>query len=983
MSSVQECVDDEGVTFLATDLDTDGGKVILVAGVPRTDEDDAGRILRAARRIADADLAFSVQIGVHRDHVFSAYIGTEFRSTYTVMGDTVNLAARLMAAAPPGGLYASPASLDDSRALFAVEALEPFAVKGKAAPVHAFAVGAATGTRSRRGDQLPFVGRGLELDMLRGELDSTRTGRGAVVTLVGDAGIGKSRLLEEALAASPDRPRITLRAEPNGADTPYWPFREPLRSVLGVTAGTQAAMAKRLASAVRALDERLLPMLPLLGDVTSIDVPATSATEALERRFRPDRTADVIIDVLDRLLEGPTTVIVEDAQWLDEASAALVERLAEAAEHRPWLMAVTRRPATDGEPIAVGRIVVLDPLADADARALAAAGTPATPLRAEELEALVTRADGNPLFLEEILRLVRSTGSAESIPQSLEAVVGAELDSLQPYLRQVLRYTSVLGIGFHRRVLDELLAERGLAIDDSVLEELTRFIEADADDRWRFRHPVTQHVIYNGLSYRRRRELHRGAGGVLERLAGDDTDPVAGLLAMHFSQAGEHDRAWSYGLVAGRRARQTYANVEASGHFERALEAARHLPEVDVTTRAQVLVDLGDVRELAGLFEDSLDAYRSAFRLADDPVVRADLLLRRARTRMHIGAYRVALGEATRGLKLLTGSETAPARQARAQLRALQALLRQAQQRAGQALTLAEAAISEADEADADAALARAYLIADWAHHVMGSPELAVHGEQALIIYERLGDLDGVGNVLNNLGADAYFDGDWSLAVDRYTNARDTYLRAGNHVSAAVASTNLGELLVSRGRYDEAERALVDAVRVLRGANAIDDVLFAEMQVGRLLVERGEPAAAIERLTALRREASSVGQEGYAFEAAIHLASALVASERSEEALDLLDRAAVEVDEVDGRLVPAVDRVRALAAARLGNRAHSQALIQEGLAVAREQGLRYEEAMLLQTRVDLDRQAGIEPEGEDLNAARSFFERHGVDHLHG
>ena len=131
VGAVQEAVDPEGITFLATDIDADGGKIILTAGAPITQEDDEGRMLRAVRSVTDQRTALALKIGVNRGHVFAGEIGTAFRSTYTVMGDTVNLAARLMAAAPPGEIYATPGVLDRSRTLFATAALEPFHGKGK------------------------------------------------------------------------------------------------------------------------------------------------------------------------------------------------------------------------------------------------------------------------------------------------------------------------------------------------------------------------------------------------------------------------------------------------------------------------------------------------------------------------------------------------------------------------------------------------------------------------------------------------------------------------------------------------------------------------------------------------------------------------------------------------------------------------------------------------------------------------------------
>ncbi|MFO7548816.1 MAG: adenylate/guanylate cyclase domain-containing protein, partial [Acidimicrobiia bacterium] len=243
ITAVQAAVDPEGVTFLATDIDADGGKAILTTGVPGSQEDDEGRMLRAVRRIADAATSFPLKIGVNRGHVFAGEIGTEFRSTYTVMGDTVNLAARLMAAAPPGAVYAAPGVLDRSRTLFATEALEPFHVKGKAEPVQAYAVGAETGSRTTPTHrELPFTGRDDELATLRKAIDALDGGTGGAITVTGDTGFGKSRLVVESLTGSPI-PTLTVRAEPYGATNPYWAFRDPLRSLLGIERGDQAEMA--------------------------------------------------------------------------------------------------------------------------------------------------------------------------------------------------------------------------------------------------------------------------------------------------------------------------------------------------------------------------------------------------------------------------------------------------------------------------------------------------------------------------------------------------------------------------------------------------------------------------------------------------------------------------------------------------------------------------------------------------------------------
>lgn len=977
--ATQEAADTEGVTFLATDIDEDGGKVILVAGVPGAQEDDEGRMLRAVRRIADAGVAFPLRIGVNRGHVFAGEIGTDFRSTYTVMGDTVNLAARLMAAAPAGAVYASPSVLDRSRTLFETTALEPFRVKGKTAPVQAYAVGRQGEARVERAHgELPFTGRASEVERLEAVLDSAAAGRGAVVTILGDTGIGKSRLVEHVLSLRPGLPRIVLRAEPYGANNPYWAFRDPLRSVLEVDRTDQTHMRERLHEAVAARDPALLPLLSLIGDVAHVEVPETPESAAIDPRFRPDRTADAIERLLAASFSTSLAIVVEDGHWLDDASAHLLRRLAATTSSHPWILLATARETDGGFRPGVGEAVVLAPLTDDEARELVIATTEAAPLRPHEVEAITRRSGGNPLFLEEIVRVVRETGSADGLPDSLDAVVSAEIDSLPPLPRRLLRYSSVLGRSFRRVVLDSVLAPEAIEIDAATRRALARFIEEDGPERWRFRHAVMHDVAYNGLSYRKKRELHGRAGEVIERLAGTDPDSVAEFLALHYSLAGDHERAWRYGLVAGEKARSTYANEEAAGHYERALESARQIGAGRLD-RVDALSRLGEVHELAGRFPDSLEAYRRASHLVpDDPLRQARLLLQRARTRMHEGSYRTALAEASRGRRLIEFDPHPDAAALRARLVAIRAHLRQRQHRPAQALDLAVEAIREAEQAGDEEALARAYLISDWANHVLGSPHLAVHAEKALAIYQSRGDLDGAGNVLNNLGGVAYFEGRWDDAVERYQQAENSYRRAGNEASAAVARGNLAELLVSQFRSGEAEPVITDAIRVLRAAGSTDDLLFVELQQGRLLLNQGDYDGAIASLSDLRRRLLDLGQTGFAFEAAVQHSLALVACGREAEVPALLEEAVAAVGEVDALYAPMLARIRGSALAAGGSCEEAAEVLGTGAEQARAQGLLYEEGLLLLAKATCTQRAGRAADASGIARGRELLTRCGV-----
>ena len=977
---VQAAIDPRGVAFLATDAYDDGGKIILAAGAPTATGNDSERMLLALREIVGRDHELPIRIGVNRGHVFAGDVGPSYRRTYTIMGDDVNLAARLMSAASPGEIYATPVVLDGSRTLFSTTALAPFSVKGKAEPVQAFAVGGEIGTRSARTrEELPFTGRGAEVSQLVTALENARLGAGSAITIVGDQGIGKTRLIQEAVALEPDMAAITIRAEPYGTAIPYRPFRDSIRRILRVERGDQQAMARQLAKAVSHLDRELLPLLPLIGDVAHVDVGSTPEVEAIDTRFRRDRLADAVIRILELGKPGPLALILEDHQWMDEASLELSERIVTAAATHPWLVVTTRfgqdeSPEPDGP-----TVITLSPLDPESSALIVNKVTDDQPLLPHEVDTIVQRAGGNPLFLEELLSVVRQTGAVGDLPDSLDALVSSQIDALPPLPKRLLRYASVLGRSFRLSVLNEVLRDDPLELDSSARDSLVGFLASDGADRMQFRHGLLRDVAYEGLSYRRRRELHSKAARATERLAGNDTRAVADLLSLHFSLAQEYEPTWRYGRMAGDDDRDAYANVDAAVQYERALTAANRLSSVGDREKAEVWTALGDVREQAGLFEKAVEAFRRAAPLyRDDTIARADVLLKRARARMRAGAYVTALSETTKGLKLVEAIDTLEAARARARLVSLQGLIRMAQQKPRETIAAAERAIELAEVSGEDEALARSYTILDWAYPVLGEPQKAVHGRKALEIYERLGQLSTAARIMGNLGVLAYFDGRWDEALDWYGKSQDALRRAGNEVGAALAGSNIGELFVSQARFDEAEEVLAEAIRVLRASSARDDLIFARTQMARLLMEQGKPDEALLIFKRLRAETVELNQPVSALEVAIYQAQLLATNDDPQEALNLLDAAQESAGADAAVLTASIARVRALALSELGHFDEAAAVVEEGLAEAQRQGLSYDEALLLRLAGEVAQQSGRAPDLESMKRAEALFERLGI-----
>lgn len=974
---IQEAADHEGVTFLATDINEDGGKAIIVAGTPLAREDDEGRLLRALRRIVDADAPLEVHFGVNQGHVFAGEVGTGYRSTYTVIGDTVNLAARLAATAPPNAIYATAGVLDNAALLFDSEPIDPFYVKGKDEPVQAYKVGSETG--QRRIDiegELPFVGRAKELSLVTRAIWDTSDGTGEVLTIIGDIGVGKTRLVREACLICSDVLAISIRSEAYGTASPYRPLRDVIRSLLVIERADNETMARSLRKRISDIDPDFLPYLPFVGDVTHIDVGATETVDAIAPQFRQDRRADVVVELLGHLLTRPTVFDIEDAQWMDDASAHLMGRIAAESDSRPWSVLVSRRGRDEGFMPEGATTVELVGLDRADAETLVIEATSAAPLRPHEIDAIVTRSGGVPLFLEEILAVVRESGSIENLPDSLGSVVSTGIDVLPPLSRRILRYCSVLGRSFRISIVNEILAEEGLELDSATKRTVRRFLVPDGDGRLQFTSAMVRDVAYDGLSFRRRRELHLRAAQVVERDS-EYPDSNADLLSLHYSIGGDAERAWYYSKLAGDQARDAFANVEAAAHYARALDSARRMSEVSENDRFRVWSDLGEVREHAGLFDAAQDAYQKAYRLTGDKAARkAGVMLKKARTRERAGQYSVALRNATEVKKLLAKDRSTEGKRIKAQATSFAAFVRQRQEKPVDAHKEALRAAEEARAANDKAALARSYSVIAWACLMLDEPGAEDLLHQTLDLYEELGDHVGQADATNNLGGLAYYEGRWDDALEFYERSRSESELVGNVGDVGFEDMNIGEVLVNQRRLDEAEGVLRRSSRVLRSIGFTYGAVFAELQLGRCLIAQGNLGEAETLLKQIRDEVA--GARMTTAEATLYLAECLIAKGSPGDALALLDDISGELRGEAAVLAPTEARIQASGLAALGRPEEAAQQIQRGLREASDRGLEYERALLLELDASLDAPESIGRRVETMEESRAILSRLGV-----
>jgi class 3 adenylate cyclase/tetratricopeptide (TPR) repeat protein len=985
VTTVQREVDHAGVTFLASDVDHDGGKIILATGVPASTGEDADSLLAAVRRIADARTRLPLRIGVHRGPVFAGEVGPAYRRTFTVMGDTVNLTARLMARADPGEIVASPEILRPARTRFDATPLEPFMVKGKRRPVEASTLGATQRRESRAAPVLPLVGRERELDAVRTDLDAVHAGAGRAVEVVGPAGIGKSRLTEEIRGLAAGARLLTVACDPYEASTPYATFWWLLHDVLAQRpTADRADVAISLRDAVLRDAPDLEPWLPLLGVPLDLEFPTTTEVESIAPEFVPDKVGELMARFLDAVLPPAVVVVIEDTHWMDDASGAVMDRIVRGLVRRSTLLVITRREVDTGYALPAEdhtRSLVLEPLSTEDAVRAVVAATDDAPLRADDVALLAERAAGNPLFLGELLATLRDSGDVDALPDTVHALVTSQIDRLDPAQRTVVRTAAVLGQSF-------LLGELAALMDgplplptDELWKDLAGILTFTGPEALRFRHALVRDAAYEELPYRRRRQLHARAGDAIAAALGDHPEVEGELLSLHYFHAHRFDDAWHFSRGAAAGAAAVYANVEAAALFERAIDATRHGADVNVTEVAQVWEDLGDVTDRAGVYDRALVAFRTARRLrGDDDVAAAGLLLKEAWIAERTGRYSEAVRAVRKGLKQLGPSDTTDAEKVRARLLAWYATVRQAQGRSREAVRECIAAIESAVAVGDTATEAHARFTLDWAYVSLGRSEEAVHSARALELYVEAGDLTGQAVVLNNLGGFAYFDGRWDDAVDLYERARELRARTGNAVDAAIGMYNIGEVLFDQGHLSRAREYLTEADRVWRAADYVGGIGIAQMQLARLETAAGEYEAAIQRLAAARRMLVDIRADGDVVEVDLRTAECLLAAGEYRAAFDLVE----ETMQRDAALGGVIDRgplQRVLAGIHFatGNDEAAEVAVQASLDDARDREAPYEIARALDLLARIEERQGQVDSAETHRAeARDTFTRLGV-----
>jgi class 3 adenylate cyclase/tetratricopeptide (TPR) repeat protein len=609
-----------------------GDGIMALFGAPVAHEDHAVRACYAAldmqaaiRRHAEEARrthglgGVAIRVGLNSGEVVVRAVGSDLRMDYTAVGQTTHLAARMEQLADPGTTVLKAGTLRLAEGFIAVKPLGPVPVKGLEAPVEIYELTGAGPLRSRlhaaaaRG-LTRFVGRESELEQLRQALSRAAGGHGQVVAIVGEPGVGKSRLVWEVTHSHRTHGWLIAQAGSvsYGKATPYLPVMDLLKGYFQIEdRDDHRKIQEKVTGKLLTLDEALKPALPAV--LALLDVPVEDAAwQALDPPQRRRRTLDAVKRLLLRETQvQPLLVVFEDLHWIDSETQALLDSLVESVPTTRLLLLANYRPEYGhrwGGKTYYTQLR-LDPLPPESATdlldALLGPELALNPLK----QLLIERTEGNPFFLEETVRTLVETAvlagergayrsarplGAIQVPATVQAVLAARIDRLPPEEKTLLQTASVIGkdvpLALLHAVADTPEADVRSRLADLQAAEFLHEARLFPDPEYTFKHALTHEVAYDSLLQARRRTLHSRIVKAVEQLYPDRLAECAELLAQHAFQSEVWDKAVIYCRLAGDKAFERSANRQAVELFERALAALEHLP--DTPDRLEAGIDL-------------------------------------------------------------------------------------------------------------------------------------------------------------------------------------------------------------------------------------------------------------------------------------------------------------------------------------------------------------------------------------------------------
>jgi class 3 adenylate cyclase/predicted ATPase len=1003
-----------------------GHRIMALFGAPRAHVDDPERAVRAAWEMQAAMSAFSEletsagafalkqRIGINTGRVFAGNVGSDTRHEYSVMGDEVNLTARLMSAAEEDQVLISQSTAAQVGKRFRLDEKEPVKVKGKSQPVPNYEVTGVvkrhqTGELPRRS---PLIGRGQEWQTMWNTAQQAIAGHVQALDLHGEMGMGKSRIVEELLDhwVRDGRTAFFGACLSYSRHTPYAPWIAILRDLFGLRDDdTDQERQEKVVSRLTAANPDWADWAALIGQLLGVPMAESDLLRSLDPRLRQQNLQRIVSGLVAWEAERrPILLVLDDIQWIDEVSLALLNHLSTRTQPVPLLICLAYRP---DEPLALDvcgqdncTTIQLEPLPETSSMDLLNSQLPTEPempLRLKEM--ILKNAQGNPLFIVEMAHALienylvydaearvyhaREDLDRVQVPDTVSRVILSRLDRLDEQSRNMLKVASVIGRTFQQWLLQSVYPYQAEEAElEAHLNELCQKDILDhAEVAYLFCHVMTREVAYESLLYAERRGLHgKIAQSIVEqtRAQAGHIDEYLEVLAEHYTLAEDWPEALTYHLKAGQRAQAIYANQDAIHRYQRAIEITEHLP--DHTAERQAACEgLGDTYQLVGRYDEALDSYAEARSILNaqpsTPDVRrqrADLCRRTGKVYELRGEFDQALEWIDRGLTLLGtvhSIETASLYLLRAGLYHRQGKNQLAIQWCRSAIEITEQGESEACAQET----AHAAQLMGEIYRRLGDHDQAIESaRRSLEICERIEYVDGQGQAHITLGS-AYGDKyDWPASTEHYLQGLAIKERMGDTYYQGVLAINIGENYRIMGQLEQAISYFERSLQVWEELGATYGKGLTYNNLGAVYLRMGDLAQATEHLEQSEALFAQIPSEDFVAETSRYRARIALRRGQFDDAIALAERSLKYARDQELRADECATR-RVLGEIHLGMGQLEQATtyLHQSLDIAHELDDHYETGKsILQMGLLLRKQGQADSAGAMLAQAKTIFE---------
>ncbi|HBN09477.1 MAG TPA: hypothetical protein DD435_12780 [Cyanobacteria bacterium UBA8530] len=838
-----------------------GDAIMALFGAPVAHEDDPVRAVSAAwemqlaakefaaKLLARTGIHLQIRVGINTGLVVAGAVGGAQKQDYTVMGDAVNLAQRMEANASLGGVLVSQETFSQTKNAFSFQEREPIKVKGKQEPVKAYDLAGPkthgqTGSFDQGKTLAPggFVGRKTELERLMLSLEGAEKATSQLAILSGEAGIGKSRLVQEfSSRIGPGWATMLGRCPSWTQESSYAMIADLLSRWLDLPSHPQSEVIVRRLQESCALycPEDLERSVSLLGHLLSLDIPhrETSSLSPQQKRSAAFWTLNDLLCAITR--QNPLALFLEDLHWIDQASLDWLRGFAARVESEalPLLLVLQHRPTTERNLGEWGQLdlcrIRLQPLTPEESAGLAGEILETPPSRwPSSLKQLFgqigARAEGNPLYLTELLLslihsrvILKEPGGIKvmplragtSLPTTINGVVASRLDTLGPALRSLLQVASVIGRSFHPRLLASIYP---VANAKENLEALAKagFLHPRSSGEYAFNQVVLQEVTYQSILLSTRRKLHHSLATALEEMLKERAEEQSKLLAFHWSKAENPRKSSHYLFLAGNQAKQNFSNQEAISYYRRSLEWLDKCEEEEgLPDRLDIFLSIAEIETTIGAYAEAQAFLKKAAFLAPSPLVKGKIFFMLSGISERKGDFEAALAPCEEGIGMLLktgGFELAQLLYQKGWMK-----LRQGDYQSS--IDINKQALTHFGLGDHRREMAKCYNCLGACFYRLNHWQQALESHKtALRLREEADDIHGAAISHQNLGA-VYFEiGEWNQAADNYQRSLAIFQKVGDITNISAMQINLGDLLCNMGKLKEAEQYLRQTLELNR-----------------------------------------------------------------------------------------------------------------------------------------------------------------------